>query len=279
MTRFLLGLLCAQLVALAVASGVEPSGLTPEAAYVAGSQAVDAGEVDRALHLLDEAASAGHLGALRRLIGAYDHGSLRASDRAGAEWVQVRRSERRADRYRAAYQRFMGDAVRAGDPDAIRQASEEVLGIRLHVADREQLPEPMREHWDAADLDSAQVLYRLAAEAPGQPQTDLALIARALGDDEAFHRHLNQAIAGDESGACVYKVDAEHGPPDYDSAAGLAARYDRMVACHPANAPDGPGSLDGFRQSAASGSARSAEVLDSLEALGLFERYPQLAQR
>ena len=279
MTRFLLTLLTAQLVALAVACGVEPSGLSPDAAYAAGVAAIEAGDADRALALLDEAAGAGHLDAHRKLIGAYEHGSLRASGRAGADWLPVHSSEHRAERYQSTYARFMGDAVRAGDPDAIRQATKDVLGLRLSVTDREQLPEPIRGLWDDVDLDSARALYRLVADVPSASQIDLAVIARALGDDAAFHRHLDRAIAGGEPEACVYKVQARYGPPDFRSAAGLKANYDRMADCHPANEPRGSGFLDNIRQSAARGSARSAEVLDSLEALGLYERYPQLAQR
>ena len=279
MTRFLFGLISAQLVVLAVAWAVEPSGLPPQDAYDAGTEAIESGDTRRALALLDQAASAGHLDALRRLTEAYEHGTLRANVGAGALSLSVAPSERRTEHYRAAYRRFMGDAVRAGDPDAIRQAVREVLGVRLYVADRDRLPAPMREHWDATDLDSARALYRQVAGTPGTSQLDLAMLARALDRGRAFERHLDRAIAGGEAGACVYKVEARHGPADLDSAAGLAAHYDRMVACHPDHAPDGPGSLLGLRQSAARGSERSAEVLDSLEAMGLFDRYPQLATR
>ena len=279
MTRFLLLLLSAQLAALAVATAAEPSELHPQDAYDAGIEAIEAGDARRALALLGQAADAGHLDALRRLEEAYGGGTLRADVRAGAASVPVRPSERRAERVRSAYARFMSDAVRAGDAEATRHAIREVLGVRLLTSNRARLPPPMREHWDATDLDSVRALYRVVAEAPGASQTSLALIARALGDGPAFERHLDRAIAGGEPHACVYRVEAQYGPPDYDTAAGLAADVDRMVACHPANAPDGPGLLDGFRQSAARGSERSAEMLDSLQALGLFERYPQLARR
>ena len=279
MTRFLLVLLVAHLAALVVACGLDSPELTPAAAYAAGVEAIERGDAHRALALFEHAARDGHIDALRQLIGAYERGTLSASTRGGAQRVQVRRSRRRAERYRAQYAHVLGDSVRAGDPIALRQAAKDVLGPRLLFADREQVPEPIREsHWDPVDLDSARALYRLAARAPRPASVDLALIARALGNRAAFYRHLDQAIANGDAHACVLKVEAQHGLPDDGSAAERAAFADQMATCDPDRFSD-PGSLGGVRQSAASDRARSGEALDSLGSLGLLVRYPPLAQR
>ena len=279
MTRFLLTLLAAQLVALASACGSAPSGLAPDAAYRAGVQAIEANDADRAVQLFTEAGDAGHLEALRQLTRAYKHGALSASWQPDAPTLyDIRLSARRAERLERAYHRALADSVEAGVPSAILWSAIEEMGVRMYATDRDDLPPELREqHWDRVDVDAVRALYaRLdAAEFDGWERVELARLGHALDDTDGAIAILDQMIADGNSSLCAYKVALLHGPFDAYSAAGLANGYDRMAEC--SGQPPEAGALSGVRESARNGAARSVEVLDSLETLGLFERYPHLA--
>ncbi len=264
-------------MALAAACGPAPSGLAPEAAYQAGVRAVEARDTDRALGLFAEAAEVGHLDALRQLTRAYAHGSLSASGQPGAPTVFLDPSPRRAERLERAYQRALSDSVEVGNPRATLWAAVEAMGLRMHAPTRADLPPEIRErYWDRVDVGAVRALYaRLdGADFSGWDRTELARLGLALGDTTGALAVLDRAIAEGDTGACVHKVLALHGPPDYHTAAGLAAHLDQMAACDPALFADGSGLVDTIRQSE---TPRSAEMIDSLATLGLFDRYPALA--
>ena len=278
MTRVLVLVLATSVLGLAGACS-QASGLAPEDAYAAAGDAIRAGEAEQAVSLLDEAARAGHLGALRSLAHAYDTGGLSVGLHGPSDVLVIARSDRRAHRYRTAYDLALADSVRAGRPDALLHAAVEMLGVRMVVTRREDLPAEIRaRYWDAVDLDSVRALYgRIDGAALNGPGVLLlAQLGQALGDTTAAMRLYDRAVADGDPGACIYKVQAEHGAPDLFSAAGLAAHADQMAAC--AEHWPQPGYLDGVRRSARNGAARSAEVLDSLETLGLFRRYPHLVE-
>ena len=265
-------------LALALAAcGPAPSGLVPDAAYQAATEAVDAGDLDRALHLLDEAGEAGHLESLRRLTHAYRSGELRLRDLGGSTVLYLDPPERRQARYQAVYDRTLASAIDAGDVGATVQAAKERLGLRWAQPDRSQLPVELHDRWDAADLDSARALRdRIdAASLVGRERLDLAHLNLAVGDSAAALALYDQAIADGDPDGCVLKVFTVHGVYDPSSASGIAAYLDQMAACAPDVWAEGTTRPDGLRATARS--ARSAEVLDSLATLGVFDRYPALA--
>lgn len=280
MTRFLLTLLCAQLAALAVSCDGPPSGLSTTEAYNAARQAARDGDMDLATDLLAEAADGGHLDALNSLARGYKDGVLFVGMVTPNQVISIRPSQRRAARYRRAYDRALADSVRAGHPRALLLAAAELMGPRMAVEKREDLPAEIRErYWDAVDMDSVRTLYGQvdSADLYGMDLLAFAQLGGALGDTTVMMTLYDRAVAEGASGACIYKIQALYGPTDFHSAAGLADHFDRMIACDPALLAEGSSSLAHIRQSAASGVARSAEMLDSLKTLGLFERYPYLA--
>ena len=269
-------LLLASLV-LGLAACSQPSGLAPDAAYDLATELARAGDTDRALALVEEAAAGGHLVALRRLAHGYRHGIVFLGPDDAPGRIEVGRTPRAERRVQRAYERALADSLRAGSDQARLFVASGLMGGWMILTDTTGLPDGARASWriPQSEVDSARALYRQIADGD-LPPLELAPLARAVGDEPAYRRHLAQAIARGERDGCVLDVLAEHGQPDVRSAGGLSLFIDRLTACDPRE-PWGDEMLANIRQSAEDGSARAAGTLDSLRALGLAERYPHLA--
>ena len=283
MTRFLLFVLAGHLVALAVACGSGSPRLSPEAAYLAGVEAIRQDDADLAVVRFRQAAAGGHLVAARQLAAAYEHGSINASFDPGSEMAMLEASPRRAARHRRVYERLLADSVRAGDTQSMLFAATEMLGMRMYVPDRDDFPEEIRaSHYDAVDMDSVRALYDRIGDAdlPVLRRLDMGWIARALGDTTGAIRHFERAAEDDPTVACIYTIQVRYGPSDLSTAAGLADHFDHTADCDPTGRliEGGASAIANIQASADGGAERSRVVLDSLHTLGVFERHPALTQ-
>ena len=258
------------------ACGPAPSGLSPEDAHLAYREALLDGDGDRALALLNEAAEAGHLGALQTLADARERGYLTTpydADRKGmAAHVPIRSFPGQAAAARRAYERARDAAARDGDPNAMRSAAFAVLGADTFIEGRlDADPTP-------AQVDSATVLYERLLDSD-LPRLQLAMLAKAIGRGDAYVRHVDEAAAAGEPMGCTFKIWMTGDQPKRSGTAGVAETMERAIACD----PDGAGfeyAVDAVRTLRAEigrGNEAAVVALDSLHALGVFDRHPRLA--
>ena len=262
--------------ALALAAcGPSPSGLSPEAAYEAHHDALLDGDAVGALALLKEAAEADHLGALETLADARERGYMRApfdARRKAGTNVAVYSLPGQAEAARERFEAVRDAQARAGDPEAMRSAAFHVLGSDTFIDGR------LAADATPAQLDSAAVLYERLLSTD-LPRVQLALLAKALGRDDAYDRHVDEAAAAGEPQGCTCKLYMTDDRPDFSGSAGLALLIDRAMAC----APEGPGVEIAARpvrtllDETGRGNAAARVTLDTLRRLGVFERHPRLA--
>ena len=274
MTRLALAALAAVALALAAAScGPSPSGLSPDAAFEAALDAVEAGDVPRALALLDEAADAGHLAALEYRADSYRTGTLRTGYGQG-----YRRGVLDA---RHAFLVLPGqaDAAARAYRDALASAAEHDTDARFQLA--HQLAEPTwtdgRHDSPPAELDSARVLYSRLRAQNADPYR-LAMLAWALRDTTERDRQMDLAARAGNSHACWFRLWTGE-RRSLATVAGFSDYVDDAEACAiDAEAADPV--ADGLRalvEQSRAGNGASVALLDSLRADGLFDRHPRLA--
>ena len=262
------------LAALVAACGPAPSGLAPADAYKAAWVAADSGEVHRALALLEEAADAGHLGALEALAVAHGRGyisrSASASDPAETVHLAIRSWPGQATRAERAYTDALADSARAGRSNALFAVARRLLN-RSWDGDRWTDP-------TEADRDSALTLYR-RLDASGAEPMRLFSLAHSLDDEAATRRHLRDADADGHPQACVFLYWMDGGR-DLSTPEGLAVYLDQVHAC-PGPSGAGPTEAErtvrGLVDRAAAGNPAAAELLAGLQATGVFGRHPALA--
>ncbi len=259
----------------ASACGPAPLNGSPQDAFDAAQEAVDAGDADRALALLDQAADAGHLAALGTRAEAYEQGYLtvRNPGREGARYVTVQPLPGQAALARRAYERTLADSVRAGHPPALLAAALQLAGP-LYIEEGRQVS-----HAPAADLDSAAALYRRLQDTDG-PHLQVAFLATALRDEDGRRRHLDAAVTAGEPQACFIKLWWFGDRPDTATAAGMARYLDTIES----TCPKSPGATDLAAESMRTltdqverGNEAAVQFLDSLRVEGVFERHPRLA--
>lgn len=275
MPRFLL------VVALAVlpAAGCTVAPHSPEATHAAVAEAVRAGAGGRALRRLRQAAAAGDLYALRDLSVSLGRGYVSASPAASAP----------AGALHAAVWAVPGEAWlrrRQLDRALARGVARRDTAALLLVAERLLYPSLARERWaepTAAARDSARALLAPLAETGYWPAG--AQLAQMDGfRTPAGQRWVQRAVEAGDARACWFNV---HVGPDrlaLEASAGAVARaLDGAVRCRALGAPPeatgdpSAGFVDGLRRLARQGDASAAARLDSLDALGVFERHPGLA--
>ncbi|MEM0962249.1 MAG: hypothetical protein AAGK21_06920, partial [Bacteroidota bacterium] len=106
----------------------------------------------------------------------------------------------------------------------------------------------------------------------------LAWIAKGLGDDDAFARHIDEGVAAGEPQACTFQLWFTSDGPDLSSTQGYVDYYDRVIACDP-----GEGfhhvadSISNLVEEIGRGNEAAVVAVDSLRLLGVFDRHPQLA--
>ena len=275
--------------ALVAACGPAPSGLSPDDAYEAAQVAADSGEVHRALALLDEAADAGHLAALRTRADAMACGYLRTP--AG-----YRRGETQqnlpfltwpwdASRAEGRYKRVLRDSVRADRPGALYLALDDALGDSRFC----QPPSDI-------DREAADALYRRLAQTE-HGTFRLALTARKMGHQGDYERWFAEA-AEREPQACYHRLLLSTARPPSETAedrvateAGFRSPHyyadfidgaERCAGLPRAGRSAPPEDVAGrfvqsLRAEAASGNDDAAVILDGLRAEGVFRRHPRLA--
>lgn len=259
-------------------SACTPS-MAPEAALENARAAEASGEARDALRYYRAAANAGDLGAMKTIARAYEEGYLRAKGpdaprRQGeivSHFMPVFVWPGQAGRWRERYTRERDAAALAGDPDAWMRVAED-----LTVWNRDETQ---------ADRDSARAIrQRLMDEgyAPALLHVALNAVRQNPAVADSLLRLAEEAGSGQ---ACVFRVlrSTQHvDPNDVDLSAAATARYiDSMEACPPLPGDRPPFSatvVENIRLSAENGSPEATAHLDSLHVLGVFDRYPHLAE-
>ncbi|PAP77958.1 hypothetical protein [Rubrivirga marina] len=269
-----LSILCLLLLA---ACRPAPSGLTPHEAALAHLDALRAGDADRALALLDEAAEAGHLEALHILAHAHGRGYLQTpydSVQKSTSHLPIFSTRWEAGRALRRFERALRDSVRAGSVEAQFLVADRLLGTRRIPGAR-----------DEVDPDSARALYHTLAARDADPLR-LAFLANRLGDDEAYLAHLDDAAEAGDPNACVFRYWRRRDRDARFSAAGVAREIDALEACraraleahHDAEMfTSGERVVGDLAAQAREGNAEATATLDSLRATGVFDRHPRLA--
>ena len=246
-----------------------------EELYAAAQTALTEGRPAEAFALFDEAAAAGHVLALARVAKVREAGYLRSPRYRGQPAVDyaVPSLPGQVAWMRWRSQRALAHAADAGDPEALLAVATDLLGSVYWI---EGQP---RTRVGEADLDSVASIYQ-QIRGEDLPQMPLGVLALGLGDDVAYHRHLDRAAASGEASACTFKLWFSGDRHDTSTAVGFARFIDAAVEACPF-VPNGPDpAADDLRRLAAEIDAGNREArlfLDSLRAEGVFDRHPRLA--
>jgi len=247
------------------------SGLPPGDAFQAHYKALADGDTHRALALLEDAAESGHLDALATLAEARHRGYLRSPSESAATFIPIVTFPWQAPLAARRLDRALRAGVEAGNETARFFAAEHLLDKRF--VDGEWVS-------SEADRDSARALYRSLADDGADPFR-LAFLAQRLQDKDAYFHYLNAAAESGNPSACslLFWPKTRSHKPDADA---LAERIDEVEACRqrvPEADRDQPSfdfAANTVRALVAAGT-EMAPVVDSLRALGVFERHPRLA--
>ncbi|OZC02126.1 hypothetical protein [Rubricoccus marinus] len=269
--RFLLLLLPLTLVACADPRPAEPL----DAFRASYDDALAAGDVERAIKIVEARAKTGDVGAIGHLASIYDEGQVRAPSKPWklGEPMRVRTWPGQARLWRARYERERDRQARAGDPDALFYAAQDL------AFDDGPIDSPSPEV--QAKRDSAHAIrQRLIAQGH-----TMALFSEAMnhsrGDSVRRDSLLAAAEAAGSFEACAWR--AHFSTPNAYTAEAIASHVDRAEACRPLlGSREGhtfaESTLRSLRQGADNGTPEAITTLDSLRALGVFERHPHLAQ-
>ena len=270
-----LGLL---LVALAFAAcqSSPPPALSHEQIRDELQAAMEDGDGDRAIEVLETAAEAGEWGAYGRLAEAYSRGYIQTFVDGSVQplMVQVPLSPRMAEMARLRHEAGRERAMEEGDPYALFQFATHILYPSLPMGALVSGGDPPSQ----SARDSAAVIYRRIADSD-LPRLVVARLAKAVGDSVGHVRHIDEAIAAGERGACTHKLWLSSGPrPNLSTLQGRAAYYDDLLDCDSGDEAREHISRDirALHEQIALGNPESVVALDSLRHLGLFERHPWL---
>lgn len=239
------------------------------------AQALHDGDRDRALDVLDAAADAGDLGALRELAEVRSQGYLSVPyDQGGGGRLTVASLPGEAMWTAWRYRRARDRGAEAGDPEALLAVAEEQAGdlvMRGGVRVRTL---------SGSRRDSVAVLYRRLLET-NVSRLRLARLARHLDDEEAYIQLVDAAVAGREPDACSYKLYLTGTRRDLSTPAGLARFVDDAEACPrvPGDADHAAEQIGALVAQVRSGNDGARVLLDSLRVEGVFERHPRLAEQ
>lgn len=270
-----LALVPAAALAVLVASEVRTPAQDPEAAYEAAQAARTAGDGERAWSLFTEAAGGGHLAALRTVAEARDRGYLTVDDadgRGATGHVGVLSLPGQAALARLAFRHALADSAQTGRPEVLLMLAQELHGEATFVNGE------LRSDWSGGGRDSAAAIYHRIKGAD-LPRLQLALLAKALGDDDAYRQHVDEAAAAGEPHGCAFKLYFTGDRHDTSTVSGLSRYLDAAGAACPPGGPDDPAAetVRTLAEQAAAGNGAAVDVLDGLRAEGVFERHPRLA--
>ena len=247
----------------------------PEQAYARAEQAIRDHDAEAALALLADAARQDHVPSLKLLLDGYDRGFWVPDEWNGTQPVRLPVDARPGQHAMTVLRlrRAVSRGARAGNPDALLEVAHTRL-LKYALSRDDGDPHASVQ----VLLDSARVAYRRADDA-GADGLRLAMLARTLGDDPSYRRHLAAAAADGDPTACMLQVWFHEDDPQTTTShmAGVARYFDRIDAC----APDRPlpaealRPLRDLRAQLDLGNPAASVALDSLRQLGVFERHPE----
>ncbi|WP_412062606.1 hypothetical protein [Rubrivirga sp. IMCC45206] len=245
------------------------------------AEALEAGDADTALALLQDAAAHGDLDALGWLSDAYGRGYLQAGWREGGSvHLPIRTMPWSGPITQARYVDTVRRRADAGDADALFRLADGYL-VRQHIDGEWRYP--------TGGLDSARAIYdRLDARVDDDQRLRLAFLAQRLDDDGAYRAHLDAAADAGDPQACVFRFWAESRDTPPGAAVTVAAEIDVTEACRARALASGFAEsaplfdysgrvLASLREQARIGNPAATTTLDSLHALGVFDRHAHLA--
>ena len=260
------------LVLLLALAACTPTPRSADAIQADMDAAHAAGDGDRAFALLKEAAATGELYPLGELATARERGYLRLRLTDGTVINHpVRSLPGQAALTRRAFERALAAGAHSGQPQALLDAAQHLVGDVITVNGEVQ------DDLSPAVRDSARAIYRRIAGAD-VPQLALALLARRLGDEDAYRQHLDAAVAAAEPQACTFRLWFSGTRHDLSTPAGYADYLDAVEACPRApDAPD-PAAEDLGKLAALirDGNEATVAFVEGLRDEGVFERHPRL---
>ena len=256
------------LFALPLALAACTPDLSPEAARDAALEAEAAGDARTAVRYYKAAANGGDLDAMRTLAHAYEDGYLRVHSSSHATHLPIFTFPGQGRRWRQRYERERNALTFGGDPEAMLRLANDLEYGRRHTPATKDSARAIRQRLVANEYPPALIEEALNRDHES-PATRDSLLARAeaLGSGQACLLRLVLAHA---------RENAERQRPP--TAAETAAHIDDVEACPalPGKQPYGGEVL--VRNLRRADTPEAAATLDSLRALGVFERHPRLAQ-
>lgn len=250
--------------------------LTPDEAAEAAAEAVEAGDAGEALRLYRSAAKRGHLRAMETLADAHRRGYFTRSGSmvTGFNPVRFVGLPWEASHWQRRFEDEMTRQVRAGSTEARYMLAGH---LRTRHFDGETWHDP-----SPAERDSSEAIYHaLANEGHVNAMLVLSFRANSRGDSLVADRWLARAEEAGSETACWFRVSRAH--RHLTSMKALADGIDAGTRCEAMEDDPSPirsmaemalGNL--FTQDSLGNEAATA-ALDSLRALGVFERHPHLA--
>lgn len=266
------------LLGLGLAACHSPApGLSAETLRQRADSLALAGAPGVALRYLEAAADQGDLEAFARLAAAHDRGYLRIptdpNSPHGTQHVAIWSFPWQAGRWRSAYEQARDEQAREGDHTALLRLADDLAVPSLWLRRPDALPDP----------DSARAIrQRLIREGSGPAMVHEALRLHSNGDRDGADALLVRAAEAGQPQACELRVAfrTQPGLPSRDDASAQAAAtlIDALEAC-PSRRSESGGTriVAGLKRGQRSGATQAGAQLDSLRALGVFERHPHLA--
>ena len=264
------------LLPLALGACADPTPPLPDSEFLAAyDAALASGDAEAAVAVVKAQAEAGDVGALGQMAAIYRDGYVRDLDTSGeSKQATLVVWPWQEGLWRRRYIRERDRQAREGDADALFYAAQDLQKPWIHPTG--DVTDPTH-----AELDSAHtILSRLAAG--GHPLALFSLGADArMEGDPAADSLLAAAEAAGSFAACVWRASSMQG--DALTSHGLADQIDRGESCRAlttrssASIPS-ESVIRGLRAGMADGSPEARMHLDSLRALGVFERHPHLAR-
>lgn len=271
MSRIILALLL--ISGFAAGCGDRFDHLEPEEAVQQAQEALETGDVRLTLGLLKSAADRGHLLALEYLADAYDRGYLhhQDTDRPATQNLTFRKWPWEAAHWHRAFATELESRVAAGDAEALIMHA---IRLRARTFRGGDWHDPA-----ASALEESNTILRdLAASGNATAMIQLGFYSEA-GDRHAWFRRAEEA--GDPNGCWFQFLFIDSGA-HVVTAAEFADAIDRSEECHamdPNHRFDFAGDkLGSLRAQMEQGNEHASTHLDSLRALGVFDRHPRLRE-
>ncbi len=237
--------------------------LAPDDARAAADAAAERGEAWQALRLYRAAATQGDLDALDTVADAYEQGYVRAGS-APSRFLPILTLPGQGRRWRARYERERDTRARAGEPAVLMRLADDLTVWKSNDT--------------AADRDSARAIRQRLVDADYAPALLYAAFTTMREDSLASDSLLRRAEAAGSAQACAIRAGFSH--RQRVTAAQTAAFIDDIERCPPvpgAGPTGGERIVQNLVAAERRGEVGATAHLDSLRALGVFQRHPRLA--